>query len=249
MDLVGEVEDSHPEWDPLHLLGPHRDEKTVEVQHLWALRAGHVGPGLADPGPGHVVRPPGEAQHLPREHPGGEEDGQAVAVQLVLGEGLEVVLWAHGAQVGVQNVVVRGFRLDHAQTSHVDTHTVGLTVLVIVLALHEGVELSSVVQHLQDTSLHRPLPNLRVEALVSDEEKAAAPAVPSSSPPLLHQPPPELQSPLLMTPPPSLPVSSDLSPAERFSLSVCLPREDSVDVSIDRSDDSPDISRIDRSNI
>ena len=90
------------------MLSPHSDEQTVEVQQLWSLSAAHVRPGLTDPRPGRVGRPPGEAQHLPREHPAGEQDGQAVAVQLVLGEGLQVGLGGEGAGVGVEDVVEGG---------------------------------------------------------------------------------------------------------------------------------------------
>ena len=54
-----EVEDAHPERDPLHVPGPHRDEEAVQVPPL--------GPGAADAGPGHVVSPPREAQHLTGE--------------------------------------------------------------------------------------------------------------------------------------------------------------------------------------
>ena len=63
-DLVGEVEDAHPERDPLHVPGPHRDEEAVQVP---PLALAHLGPGPADPGPGHVVSPPRETQHLPGE--------------------------------------------------------------------------------------------------------------------------------------------------------------------------------------
>ena len=231
VDLVCEVENPHAERDPRHLPGPHGYEETVEVEHLRAVLAGHVGPGLTDAGLGHVVCPPRETQHLPWEHPAGEEDGETVAVQLVLGESLEVALWGHGAGVGVQDVVVRCFGLDDPQPRHVDPQTVGPAVLVVVLPLHEGVQLPHVVEHLQDAPLDGALSHLLVESLVSDQEKTTTPTVSSlaAAPPLLDQPPPQLQllPPVTPSPSPVLSVSSDLSPTldgapGRFCLSVGL---------------------------
>ena len=59
VDLVGQVQHTHPQGDPGHVLSPHSDEQTVEVQQLWSLSAAHVRPGLTDPRPGRVGRPPG----------------------------------------------------------------------------------------------------------------------------------------------------------------------------------------------
>ena len=164
-DLVGEVEDAHPQGDPVHVLGPHGDEQTVEVQHLRPLWWPNIGPGLADARPGHVVSPPGEAQHLAREHLGGEQDGQAVAVQLVPGEGLEVGVGRHVTSwPSVEDIWGRGLGLDDPDPRHVHAHTVRMSVLVVVLLTEEDVELPHVVEQLHHGPLHRPLPHLPVEA-------------------------------------------------------------------------------------
>ena len=63
-DLVGEVEDTHPERDPLHVPGPHSDEQAVQVPPL-ALP--HLGPGAAYPSPSHIISPPRETQHFAGE--------------------------------------------------------------------------------------------------------------------------------------------------------------------------------------
>ena len=154
VNLVGQVQHSHPQGDPGHVPGPHGDEQTVEVQQLRPLLGAHIGAGLTDARLGGGGGPPGEAEDLPGELPAGEEDGQAVAVQLVLGEGLQVAGRGDGAGVGVQDVVVGGLGLDDPQPADVDTETVSTSVLVVVLLLHQLVELPGVVQHLQDTALH-----------------------------------------------------------------------------------------------
>ena len=63
--MSSEVEEAHPERDPLHVPGPHRDEEAVQVP---PLALAHLGPGPADAGPGHVVSPPREPQHFSGKH-------------------------------------------------------------------------------------------------------------------------------------------------------------------------------------
>ena len=90
--LVSQVEDPHPQGDPPGVPGLEGDEEAVEVVHLRVLRRPNIDPVLADASSLLSVTFPGEAEHFSRKHLAGEEDGEAVLVKLIFGEGSEILL-------------------------------------------------------------------------------------------------------------------------------------------------------------
>ena len=67
---MGEVQDSHPQGDPLSPLGPESDEEAVEVVHLRSALRPNVNSLLTDPTRLVFVSFPGQTEDLLREHLG-----------------------------------------------------------------------------------------------------------------------------------------------------------------------------------
>ena len=90
--LMSQVKNPHPQGNPLGVPGLEGDEEAVEVVHLRVLRRPNIDPVLADASSLLIVTFPGEAEHFARKHFTGEEDGEAVLVKLIFGEGSEILL-------------------------------------------------------------------------------------------------------------------------------------------------------------
>ena len=83
-ELVGEVQDSHPQGYSLGPVGPEGDEQTVEVVHLRSCLRPNVDSLLTDPPRLVYISLPGEAENLLREHLGQITLGESENTSLLL---------------------------------------------------------------------------------------------------------------------------------------------------------------------
>ena len=145
--LMSQVKDSHPQGDPLGVPGLEGDEEAVEVVHLRSVRRPNIDAVLADAASLLSVTFPGEAEDFACKHLAGEEDGEAVLVKLIFGEGSKIFL--RGVKVSRQEVVIRLRGREDTHTRDMDPDTVRVAVSVIVLVSEQEVGLPDVVQHLE----------------------------------------------------------------------------------------------------